>query len=52
MSNCAGISIKIGGTPYTASGIVGLIIPMGVELEVTDMSIVSGKDNANAIIIF
>ena len=52
MSNCAGISVKIGGTTYTTNGLIGITILAGVELEVLDMSIVAGKDNANAIIIF
>lgn len=51
MSNCAGISIKISGIIYT-SNFIGLILLANTELEILDINIQAGHDNANAIIIF
>jgi len=51
MSNCASISIKIAGVTYT-SNFIGLIILANTELEILDINIQAGHENANAIIIF
>jgi hypothetical protein len=52
MSNCSGLSVKINGVTYNSNTMIGITILAGVELEVVDIPIVAGKDNANAIIIF
>lgn len=51
MSNCAGISIKIGEIIYE-SNFEDIVILANTELEILDITIKAGYENANAIIIF
>ena len=52
MSNCDEISVSINGTTYNHTTLVGVTLGVGVELTVLDLTIHTGKSNANAIIIF
>lgn len=51
MSNCAGITIKIGEIIYE-SNFEDIVILANTELEILDITIKAGYENANAIIIF
>jgi hypothetical protein len=52
MSNAAGISLQTGGEEYDEASIIGVELPAGAELAVTDVEIAAGENLANAIIIF
>jgi hypothetical protein len=52
MSNAAGISLQTGGETYSEETFIGVEIPAGQELSVTDIDIEAGQEQANVIIIF
>ena len=52
MSNCDTISVTVNGNTYNHTTLVGVTIVAGVELTINDMTIHTGQNNANAIIIF
>ncbi len=51
-SNCSEISVTIGSTTYDHITLVGVTLSAGTEMIINDITIQTGFDNANALIIF
>ena len=55
MTNCIGVSVTVGGITYDQTTLVSpapLVLEANTELTVNDITIQTGFDNANALIIF
>jgi len=50
--NCSDISIQIGETIYNATTLKGAVLPALTDMIILDVTIQTGYNNANAIIIF
>lgn len=48
-SNCSDLHVTIGATNYDKTNLVGVVIPLGTEIIITDLIIKAGYDNSNAI---
>ena len=48
-SNCSDLSISIGANNYDKTNLQGVIIPLGVELIINDLTIKAGYESANVV---